>query len=652
MSAQPLLAHPPRDEPSCVLKGAVVALSHGRIEVTYLAPGEPPRIAVAGNPLAIEATLPARSTAAYALFAGLDSLLISDRDARRAILVPRDGMSLLEGQAPLYVTGPDPRHAGRFRVEAHRASAPTSVLYVAQSFGHTTGWVPAVHGALARLPDPIPFTAAIRRQEDAAYARRKVGNAEGFHVVPLHYSDAESGTVTPEDVANVSRPELMNREAALLWLAVNRELARASAGAAAIVNDCRPETWILHQLAEHAQRKEVPLHAVRYAFEEFDWLRQRILQTDEAAVAPGMAELVAASAPAIHTRRELRDALRASGIDARRNPSVDFEASSRELMAAVPESGTLWYQAINWRDWLSLESGRQPYVVIPPLGQASALSPEQAAERAGAVLARHSPTLQHLFTPRDSRGVVLVSQGNGFSTCSRRHWRAMLELAARMEGVHFLFAGGSAEDRAWLALELERSRPGNVTLLGWIDEHWSTFLRALGAKPQATFVCRPGLSSIGAALVNGIPPLLMPPDPLVGPDGAVDAITAEVAMERAVYAFQLERLYASQCATHRDSPLPVLINTLGGEPERALATLRRAVDPAIQSRQRAAIAGYCDGSRVAHLIASVLTREAASGALPIQCKRRMRDQELASQREPFVALPSTDTLASRGLAHP
>ncbi|RKG84234.1 hypothetical protein D7W82_22955 [Corallococcus sp. CA049B] len=651
MNAGSLLAHPLRDEPSCVLRGAVVALSHGRIEVTYLAPGEPPRIAVAGNPLALEAALPAQGTAAYALLAGLDSILISDRAARLAILVPRDGMSLLEEQAPLYVTGPDPRLAGRFRVEAHRASAPTSVLYVAQSFGHTTGWVPAVHGALARLPGPIPFTAAIRRQEDAAYARRKVGDAAGFHVVPLHYSDAESGTVTPDDVANVSRPELLNREAALLWLAANRELARASVGAAAIVNDCRPETWILHQLAEHAQRKEIPLHAVRYAFAEFDWLRQRVRQTDE-STAPGMAGIVAASAPAIHTRRELRDALRASGIEPRRNPSVDFEASSRELMAAVPESGTLWYQAINWRDWLPLESGRQPYVVIPPLGQASALSPEQAAERAGAVLAQRSPALQHLFTQRDSRGVVLVSQGNGFSTCSRRHWRAMLAMAARMDGVHFLFAGGSAGDRAWLALELERSRPGNVTLLGWIDEHWSTFLRALAAKPQATFVCRPGLSSIGAALVNGIPPLLMPPDPLVGPDGTVDAITAEVAMERAVYAFQLERLYATQCATHRDSPLPVLVDTLGGEPDRALATLRRAVDPAIQSRQRAAIHGYCHGSRVAHLIASVLAREAASGALPIQVKRRMRDQELASPRVPFGALPSTDALASRELTPP
>jgi hypothetical protein len=116
-------------------------------------------------------------------------------------------------------------------------------------------------------------------------------------------------------------------------------------------------------------------------------------------------------------------------------------------------------------------------------------------------------------------------------------------------------------------------------------------------------------------------------------------------MERAVYAFQLERLYASQCASHRDSPLPVLVDTLGDDPERAIATLRRAVDPAIQSRQRAAVAGYCDGSRVAHLIASVLAREAASGALPIQTKRRMRDQELASHRMLLGALPSTDAPA-------
>ncbi|NMO15700.1 hypothetical protein HPC49_02415 [Pyxidicoccus fallax] len=638
MRASSMFVVPPRDAPSWVLRGDAVELSLGRIEVTYRVPGESPRISVAGQPLSIDDAPPAQGTAAFALAAGSDSILVSDRDAGVAMLIPRDGASLLEAQAPLYVTEPDSGQAGQFRVTSHGGAASTGVLYVAQAFGHTTGWVPAVHGALDRLPEPVPFTAAIRRQEDAAYARRKAERSAGIHVVPLHYSDSESATITPADVANTSRPALMNREAALLWLADNRELARASMGAAAIVNDCRPETWILHQLAEHARQEEVPLHAVRYAFEEFEWLRQLARTPRSTKVASGVAELLAASAPAIHTRRELRDALLASGIDPRLNPSVDFEASSRALMAGVPESGTIWYQAVNWREWLSLESGKQPYVVIPPLGQASALSPEQAAERAGAFLAQRSPGLQHLFTPEDPRGVVLVSQGNGFSACSRRHWRAMLGLAARMEETQFLFAGGSVEDRAWLSLELERSRLPNVTLLGWIDEHWSTFLRALVAKPRATFVCRPGLSSIGAALVNGIPPLLMTPDPLEWPEGAVDAITAEVAMERAVYAFQLERLYATQCATHRDSPLPVLVDTLGDNPERALATLRRAVDPAVQLRQRAAINGYCDWSRVAHLIASVLAREAGSGALPIQVKRRVRDQELSVLREPFGAL--------------
>ncbi|SEM30887.1 hypothetical protein SAMN05444354_114172 [Stigmatella aurantiaca] len=623
---------PPQEAPSCVLRGDATGLSLGRIEVMYPVPGEPPRISVAGQPLSIEDALPAQGTAAFALAAGPDSILVSDRDARLAMLVPRDDLPLRESQAPLYVTGPDPRREGQFRVTVHRTSAHTGVLYVAQAFGHTTGWVPAVHGALSRLPDPMPFTAAIRRQEDAAYARRKAGGSAGLQVVPLYYSDSESATITPADTANLSRPALLNREAALLWIADNRELARASAGTAAIVNDCRPETWILHQLAEHAQQKEVPLHAVRYAFEEFAWLRWLTRQVPPVKEAMGVAGLLAASAQAIHTQDALRDALRASRIDPERNPSVDFETASREIMDAVPESGTIWYQAVNWRDWLSLESGKRPYVVIPPLGQASALSPGQAAAQAGAYLAQRAPALQHLFTPEDPRGVVLVSQGNGFSASSRRHWRAMLALAARMEETQFLFAGGSVEDRAWLSLELGHSRLPNVALLGWIDEHWSTFLRALRAKPQAAFVCRPGLSSIGAALVNGIPPLLMPPDPLEGPDGAVDAITAEVAMERALYAFQLDRLYATQCATHRESPLPILVDTLGGNPEKALATLRRAVDPTVQLRQRAAIDGYCHWPRVAHLIASVLAREAGSGALPIQLKRLLRDQELSVHR--------------------
>lgn len=108
-------------------------------------------------------------------------------------------------------------------------------------------------------------------------------------------------------------------------------------------------------------------------------------------------------------------------------------------------------------------------------------------------------------------------------------------------------------------------------------------------------------------------------------------------MERAVYAFQLERLYATQCAEHPDSPLPILVDTLGDDQQKALLTLRRAVEPDVQSRQRAAIDGYCDWSRVAHLIASVLAREAVSGTLPMQVKRRMRDQELLVRREPSGA---------------
>jgi hypothetical protein len=639
-------AFPTSDSAVCEAEGNAAVISLGRIEVMYPETGEAPQIWIAGQPMSLEVSLPVPETQVFVLGAGPDSILISDREARVAMLVPRARASLQDGHASVYVAEPDPEEPGQFSVRGHGPPLRTGVLYIAQAFGHTTGWVPAVHGALTRLPEPISFTAAIRREEDAVCARRKaVRGLGGLLVVPLYYSDPETATITRADIVNVSRPELLNREAALLWIAANPVLARTSAGAAVIVNDGRPETWILHQLAEHAQQRAVPLHAMRYAFEEFPWLRRLARQAPSAGVAaetasPGTADLVAASAPAIHTRRALEDALRASGIDPRRHPSVDFEAASRELVGRVPERGTIWYQAVNWRDWLSLESGAQPYVVIPPLGQPCVLSPEAAAEQAGALLAQRSPALQHIFTPHDPRGVVLVAQGNGFSACSRRHWRAMLALAARMEETQFLLAGGSTEDRAWLAGELERSCPANVTMLGWLDEEWRTFLRALGAKPRSAFVCRPGLSSIGAALANGIPPLLMPPDPLAGPEGTVDASTAEVAMERAVYAFQLERLYATRCAAHQESPLPVLVDTLGDDREKALATLRRALDPVVQLRQRAAIDGYCNWSRVTHLIAQVLAREAVSGAMPIESKRLLRDQVLPVRHAPLAALES------------
>lgn len=621
----------PTDAVAPALRSVTGELAFGRIAVDYPLPDGSPRITIAGVPVALAADLPSHDATTFALLAGPDGVLIADRDERVAMLVPREAASLHESRTPIYVAAPDPRRPGRFCVMTHRPAEQCGVMYVAQAFGHTTGWVPAVHGALARLAEPTPFTAAIRRVEDATHARRKTSDQPGgMRIVPLYYSDDETATITPADDTNPSRPALMNRECALLWIADNRALAQASAGAAVIVNDCRPETWILHQIAEHAQRREVPLHAVRYAFAEFPWLRELTRKARSSAVSSGVAELLAASAPAIHTRRALKHALRTSGIDRRRNPSVDFEAASRDLIAGVPRSGTIWYQAVHWRDGLALEAGESPYVVIPPLGQPSPLSAEQAAARAGALLAERDPSLARLFAPDDPRSVVLVAQGNGFSACSRRHWSTMLALAARMEDSHFLFAGGTAEDRAWLA-DMRPRCPTNVTLLGWMDEDWSTYVRAIGAKPRTAFVCRPGLSSIGAALVNGIPPLLMPPDPLAD---KFDAITAEVAMERAVYSFQLDRLYAAQCAEHRDSPLPILVDTLADDSShrRALATLRRALEPAVQRRQRAAIAGYCDWSKVAHLIATVIAREATSGALPIHIKRQLRDRELSLGR--------------------
>ena len=105
MRAHARFAYPPRDEPSRVLRGDAVELSLGRIEVTYPAPGEPPRIAVAGQPLSIENALPAMDTATFALAAGSDSILISDRDEKLAMLVPRDGSSPREAQAPASAAG-------------------------------------------------------------------------------------------------------------------------------------------------------------------------------------------------------------------------------------------------------------------------------------------------------------------------------------------------------------------------------------------------------------------------------------------------------------------------------------------------------------------------------------------------------------------
>ena len=628
------VACPAPDESSRPGGDRAARVSIGRVEVTYLAPGQPPRIAVAGRTLLSEDTLPDQDKKPFALAAGPDSILVSDREEGPAILVPRDGESARRN--PLYVASPDLRRAGHFRVSMHGAPPATGAggaLYVAQAFGHTTGWVPAVYGALARLPEPVAFTAAIQRPEDATHARRKAEDPAGLRVVPLRYSDSESATITSADCANPGWPELLNREAALLWIADNLELAQVSASAAVIVNDCRPETWILHQLAEHG-RRQVPLHAVRYAFEEFPWLRRIASQTRPSSHASGVAQILAASAPAIHTRSQLREALHVSGADPRRTPSVDFETASREITARVPGTGTIWYQAINWRDLLSLETGHRPYVVIPPLGQASVLDTQQAAARAGAVLAQRHPALKSLFTPRDPRRVALVAQGNGFSAHSRQHWHAILELTTRMRDTHFLFAGGTVRDRAWLERELAHQPRPNVTPLGWVDEHWSTFLRALRAKPGAIFVCRPGLSSIGAALANGVPPLLMSPDPLLRPDATVDTITAEVAMERAVYAFELERLYTSWCAQHPGPPLPVLLDTLADDQRPALATLRHAMRPDVHARQQAAIDEYCAWSRVAHLVASVLAREAAAGAMPIELKRLIRDRELTVRSEP------------------
>ncbi|MEW2549691.1 hypothetical protein AB0910_28645 [Streptomyces sp. NPDC047002] len=644
-----------------MLDGGGLRLSLGRAEVSYPGAGEPARVVVGGREVPVVGALPAGDGAVpvvrtgggtvsalpagdgvFALAAGADGVVVSDRAARLALLVPRHCPPAGPARPLVWAAGADPRRAGCFRVTVHGAdgtagapdAVPAGVLYVAQAFGHTTGWVPAVHAALTALPRPLGFTAAVPRREDALHAQRTSGSPERLRVVPLRYDDSATATITPDDVANPSRPWLLNREAALLWVADNLPLARVALGAAAIVNDCRPETWMLHQLAEYTQGRAVALHTVRYAFEEFPQLRQLAARAEVSRPRGPVAEVLEASAAALHTRRELLDALRASGTDLRRTPSADFEGASRDIMARVPADGTIWYQAVDWRERLALESGALPYVVVPPLGRASALPPDEAARVAGSVLARRWPALRSVFSELDDRSVALVSQGNGFSAHSRRHWAGVLALAARVPQTHFLLAGGSREDRAWLAGELAAGPRANVTLLGWVNEHWTTLLRALRAKPRTVFLCRPGLSSIGAALANGVPPLLMPPDPLVGPDGGTDPVTAEVAMERALYAFQLERLYADRCARHTDSPLPVLVDTLGGDTERAAAALRRALEPDVQLRRLAAIDGYCRWSRVADLIAGTLAREAAAGPLTALEKRRVRDRELLPVQPP------------------
>ena len=103
MRAESRVVYPPGDEPSWTVRGEVVVLSFGRIEVHYLAPGALPRISVAGQPLALADAPPAESTEAFALAAGAEGLLVSDREARQAMLVPRDAASAREARTPFYV---------------------------------------------------------------------------------------------------------------------------------------------------------------------------------------------------------------------------------------------------------------------------------------------------------------------------------------------------------------------------------------------------------------------------------------------------------------------------------------------------------------------------------------------------------------------
>ncbi|MEA3356818.1 MAG: hypothetical protein U9Q67_00020 [Patescibacteria group bacterium] len=577
------------------------------------------------------------STIQYTMTTDNNTVLISDRLSRQSILIPIKLNGKKVKEIPVFIAKQYPKK-GRYTISC-RNIQPTNqwVLYMAQIFGHTTGWAPAILSALKKERLGNRFIAALKPGCDSKHFRSKAMEILGHQpkIVEFYYDSSYTTNITDQDTNNKDIPGLLNQEVALLWIGQNMDVVISALQSGVIFNDLRSEISVLDMLLRGMKiRNTKTIYANRYAFREFrDLIQLKKHVYNRTKYNPVLSRLVKEISPSIVSTGDLCKYLKLHGIDPKTQESFNFSQFTEKALDSCGLPTTMWYQAINWKSLLHLETKDDRLICIPPIARCSCKTVKEATSNVAKILCRINPRLDHILS--DKRNLVVASQGTGIATNRQQNWDVLINSAQKMQDSEFVFVGVEEKVEFTGIREHERLRNKldtlgltNVTLIEWIDGWYLDLIRTISNKLNAVFICRSGLSTAGAALANGVVPLMMSPDVL--PDSNEKnsfqiSAAPKVATERSVYFIQLYKLL-TQLGLSSDEIPPLLLNTQGTG-ENPTLTLKKVLNPHIQGVMRAIIKDQF-GEESLKLIAYCISLEMKEGPVENHVKRQLRNKFL------------------------
>lgn len=452
-------------------------------------------------------------------------------------------------------------------------------LYVAQVFGHTTGWT---RMWLETFLDTPYENRSFFAHKPGADRERLLLHFQDFdpdrintRLVDLYYTDRVTARINPKEVKPSNLPgSLTSWEASLLFIGQNMDLMRKALSAAVIFSDLREEVGLVinHLLESMGIRGDFVLVANRYA--------HRIKKVlDEITVFP---EPLRGCLDGYRMSYEdLKGFFTSRGFDP--EGIVDFFQSSRikvESLFSEQGLGFELFQTISFEK--SLE-GQPGVIQVPPIANVNGLPaggpthsvPAKAAEylkQRLKSLGRKDLAERLEGDPRTS--LILCAQGPAPYLYAKALWGTLLEAARVMPEAIFLMAGVTEELEHWQ----RGAHPPQVVFLGW-EPRFQNILTSFHFFSNSLLVTRPGMSMLGLALCSGIGPVLSPPDRLVDlppGDERLAALVGEVQDERTIHVAQYLLFLRRGGLTEEEVCRQVLL-IKDTTPERTAQSLREAI---------------------------------------------------------------------------
>lgn len=459
-------------------------------------------------------------------------------------------------------------------------------LYVAQVFGHTTGWT---RMWLETFLDTPYETRSFFAHKPGADRERLLLHFLDLdrdrikaRLVDLYYTDRVTARINPKENKPSNLPGyLTSWEASLLFIGQNMDLMRKALSAGVIFSDLREEVGLVinHLLESMGIRDDFVLVANRYA--------HRLKKVMDKI--PTFPEPIRGCLDGHKmSYGDLKRFFSSRGFDP--NSIVDFFESSRmkvESLFSEQGLGFELFQVISFEE--SLEN--QPGVIqVPPIANVNRLPSTSQAHltivQAAEYLKQRLESLgREDLAERLERdpgtSLILCAQGTAPYTYAKVLVETLLEAAWAMPEAVFLMAGTEAELGHWQ----HKPHPPQVVFLGW-EPRFLDILTSFHYFPNSLLVTRSSMSMLGLALCSDIGPVLGPPDRLADlrtADEFLASVIAEVQDERAIEVVQYLLFLRRGGLTDEELCRQILLieNTT---PERTAQFLREAI--ALQPKVR------------------------------------------------------------------